>query len=451
MNRPNILFIVMDSVSARRLPTYGYTRETMPCLESFGNAATVYENVYANSSWTVPTHGTLFTGQYPSAHGAHANHKYFNVPEEETLAQQLSDEGYHTVGLSTNPWISTDFGYDTGFDEFHDVRVPVPYPEEQHPRNLTDRLEPHADQPIRKYAAFLKWAIEGNPAKRVRNLLNFRYDDAEFADGEELNRRVVKWLDGYDGREPFFMFLNYMDGHEPYHPSEEHLSEFREGDCDAEIEWHLRSLNQTYDEATKQCINDKYDASLLYLDEQLDALFTELEARSLDEDTYVVVTADHGKCLDDYMGVGTYLYDDLVQIPLIVATPERRGERKTEQLSQVDIHEKVLDMAGISVDSDRPSGSFAETLGSHQDVVVDDHTLPPKGLQRIDYGDRMFVRDTGTGEIRRSENLGADGLKELEELEEGHLAYCNSQSDNGNGSEEMKSSVQDRLERLGYL
>ncbi|MFC6861874.1 sulfatase [Halomicroarcula sp. GCM10025817] len=451
MTKPNILLVVMDSVSADRLSCYGYHRSTTPEIDAFAENSTVYENAIANSSWTVPTHGTLFTGRCPSEHGAHACHKRFSVPDSYALAGRLSDNGYRTVGLSTNPWISTDFDYDTGFDDFQDVRVPLPF-DTKRPRELYQRIDDEDYEGLRKYVEAGKWAFEGNPIKRTLNTIYDRRQQDNYANADVLNDRVATWLE-QNGDRPFFMFLNYMDAHEPYNPPEEYLSKFRKGDCSADIAWHLRSLNEKYSSNETECINDRYDACLNYLDERIGDLIELLKKRGMADDTVVILTADHGKCLGehDYMGVGTFLYDELVQIPLIISHPgESEPKTVSEYVCQIDIHNMILRLAGVEHTRGHQDGVISETLGPHQDVTVHDQTLPEQGLRRIENEDYNLIRDLATGEITQPTSLSEQALIALEEIEDKYEKRHKPIYDE-NGEEEMSADVKNQLEQLGYL
>jgi len=482
MDRPNVLFVVLDSVSAERLSSYGYERETTPAIDAFADGAVRYTRALANTSWTVPAHGTFFTGRYPSEHGANATHKRLDAAPNETLAGRLSAAGYRTVGLSTNPWVATDFGYDTGFDEFEDVRVPLPFEPDgpdAHPRRILSELGQDRWQGPRKYPRFAKWALGGNPVTRVANTLSFRRDPASYADADVLNNRLLGWLDDRDGDAPFFAFCNYMDAHEPYNPDPEWLDRYRDGDCDAKIAWHLRSIDETYDDSEVACINDRYDACLSYLDDRIGRLLAALDDRGLSEETLVVLTADHGKCLGEhgYMGVGTYLYDELLRVPLVVSPPaggpldalpgdpDSIDGVVTDRTDQIDIHDAILAAAGVAVERDRPDGVYAETLGPHQDVEVTSRTLPAEGLRRIDTDDGTLVVDTATGKTvaLRAADEGAkkatgDGDSDRAPADEASLrerldTHVDALDFAGETGAEggMDADVQDQLEELGYL
>ena len=68
---PNIVLVVLDTVGAAHMSVYGYPRRTTPNLERIAGKCTVYNRCYAPGCWTIPSHASMFTGLYPSQHGAH--------------------------------------------------------------------------------------------------------------------------------------------------------------------------------------------------------------------------------------------------------------------------------------------------------------------------------------------------------------------------------------------
>ena len=66
---PNVLLISIDSLRADHLGSYGYWRNTSPVLDELAREGTRFETAIAPSSWTLPSHMTMFTGQHPAVHG----------------------------------------------------------------------------------------------------------------------------------------------------------------------------------------------------------------------------------------------------------------------------------------------------------------------------------------------------------------------------------------------
>ncbi|MEN0065837.1 MAG: sulfatase-like hydrolase/transferase [Myxococcota bacterium] len=61
----NIVVVVLDTVRADHLSTYGYARETTPNLTRFVANATQYPRAFSSAPWTLPSHASLFTGRPP--------------------------------------------------------------------------------------------------------------------------------------------------------------------------------------------------------------------------------------------------------------------------------------------------------------------------------------------------------------------------------------------------
>ena len=87
----NVLFVVLDTVRKANLTPYGYDRETTPTLAAFASEATTYEQAVAPAPWTLPVHASMFTGRYPSEHGATQETPY--LEGATTLATSLSGVG----------------------------------------------------------------------------------------------------------------------------------------------------------------------------------------------------------------------------------------------------------------------------------------------------------------------------------------------------------------------
>ena len=128
--RPNIVLIVMDTVHADHLAVNGYARDTTPNLRDLARDSVVYTNAISASDITLTSHASLFTGMYPSWHGAYCdpqNAMYGRAVSNHypTLAELLRSGGYQTTGVAANLYLRADFGLERGFDRF---RIPRPVP-----------------------------------------------------------------------------------------------------------------------------------------------------------------------------------------------------------------------------------------------------------------------------------------------------------------------------------
>ena len=114
---PNIVLVVIDTLRADHLDSYGYPHSTAPTLEAVARQGVLFERVIAPSSWTKTSMASIVTSREPDGHGVR---RVSDVLPGEliTLAEVLSAAGYHTIGINTNPWLLPRFGFRAGFDVY---------------------------------------------------------------------------------------------------------------------------------------------------------------------------------------------------------------------------------------------------------------------------------------------------------------------------------------------
>ena len=125
-DRPNIVLIALDTTRADRMSVYGHPHRTTPRLEAFAARATRYRHAYANGDMTLSSHGSLFTGLYPTLHGAHIDdeHRWAIAATVPTLGELLRKAGYRNYASVANPvYLDPVYGFARGFDEW---RIPRP-------------------------------------------------------------------------------------------------------------------------------------------------------------------------------------------------------------------------------------------------------------------------------------------------------------------------------------
>jgi arylsulfatase A-like enzyme len=314
---PNIVFIVLDTVRRDHLSVYGYRRKTTPFLEELAQTSRVYTDALAVSPWTLPSHSSMFTGIYPRSHGAHHPESRPSEPierlpgllsEERTLAEILHDHGYQTGAASANPWVGPEYGMKQGFDFFCGQRNPT-------------FLTP---SPLVKLHSFMvRWIRGSLPIALAPQFA------AEPRQAAQVIDQGLAWIDSLGEAEPFFLFLNLMDAHDPVLPPPRLNDRFPgflpelHGVRYATLSRRLESENRTLSDTERQHLASQYDASLVYLDEQLARFKAELDKRGLFESLLLIVTSDHGEALGEHglLGHGRELYSELINIPLIIRYP----------------------------------------------------------------------------------------------------------------------------------
>jgi len=361
----NVLFVVMDTVRADHLTPYGYDRPTTPGLAEFATEATVFEEAVAPAPWTLPVHASLFTGLYPSQHGADQENPY--LEGATTLAETLSAAGYDTACYSSNAWITPYTHLTDGFDaqdNFFEVMpgdlLSGPLARAWKTMNDSDRLRAVAD----------KLVSLGNVAHEY------------LAGGEGADSKTPAVIDQTQefiaDAEDWFAFINLMDAHLPYHPPEEFAEEFAPGAdatavCQNSKEYNSGARDITDDEWAD--IRGLYDAEIAHIDAQLTRLFDWLKDRGEWEDTTVVVCADHGELHGehDLYGHEFSLYDPLVNVPLMVKHPDLSAERRTDTVELVDCYHTVLDALDVEGGTPATDDDRAVARDPTRSLLADDY------------------------------------------------------------------------------
>lgn len=308
---PNVVFIVMDTLRADRLTTYGYGRPTSPRLDRLAESGTLYEAAHSTSSWTWPSTASLFTGVEPLEHGVQGPSSSSLDHRLTTLAEAFQRLGYTTGAWANNPLIAPSRNFDQGFEHF----VPA----------------------------------------------------TGFRRAYEMLDEPLAWLDVHrDDR--FFLYLHLIDPHSPLLPSETAraaLAAEVPGDFDTRrlqglqfpllynggfLEDGTPRLEKMVSAEEQQAIDDLYDACVRTGDEALGRVLDHLDALGIAEGTLVVFTSDHGEEIFEH-GLATHgqgVHQELVHVPLVVAGPGvPRGRRVTTPVSNRRIGPAVLAHLGI--------------------------------------------------------------------------------------------------------
>ncbi|QCC46311.1 sulfatase [Halobellus limi] len=371
----NVLFVVMDTVRKDRLTPYGYDRPTTPNLEAFAEEATVFEQAVAPAPWTLPVHASLFTGMYPSRHGADQENPY--LEGATTLAETLSAAGYDTACYSSNAWITPYTHLTDGFDDqdnFFEVMpgefLSGPLARAWKTMNDNEALRAVAD----------KLVSLGNTAHEY------------FAGGGGADSKTPAVIDRtqsfVEDADRSFAFINLMDAHLPYHPPEEFAEEFAPGVDSTAVCQNSKEYNsgaRDIDDDEWEAICGLYDAEIAHIDDQLGRLFDWLKAEGRWDDTMVVVCADHGELHGehDLYGHEFCLYDPLVNVPLLVKHPDLDADRRTDQVELLDLYHTVLDT--LDVEGGTPAAPGEDAIGlDHTRSLVSDSYRKFDGLADAD-------------------------------------------------------------------
>lgn len=318
-DRPNILFLMLDTLRADHLSGYGYERQTSPVLDEFAKQNLKAAFALSAAPWTPASVASMLTGMYPSSHGMMppndrilAKKGFARLSDNlETLPEVLQRLGYTTAGVSPNPWITQQFGYTQGFEQF--------------------------------------FFIDREPANKIA----------------ESGREIIEAWNKKGNTKPFFLYLHFIDPHDPYAPPAGYDTKFSGG---------LLQSPFTYTADMQQKIN-LYDGEISFLDSELGKFFNWLKDKKLYDDLMIVIVSDHGEQFMEHGDErhGYKLYNEEVHIPLMLKTGRAKdsGRVITETVSTVDIFPTILERLGNKAPSTLPGISLLndEAIQSRRGIL----------------------------------------------------------------------------------
>jgi arylsulfatase A-like enzyme len=333
---PNVLLVILDALRSDHVGAYGYPRETSPTIDSLAREGTLFRDARATSSWSLPTHASLFTGQLPSEHRA----AWCQTLSDSavTLAEVLARKGYRTAGFSGNfLFFNRAWKLDQGFQHFEDVSYGW---RDAVSRTIPGRLFDRGFEYVESRPKAARYLLR---PLRVRRLGGSR-SAGDMTDG------ILRWTAGVRSR-PFFVAVNFFDLHGPDLPPEPYRDMFAE---ERGRDFDLASLPyggryKLRDEQLQYLI-DTYDGALRYVDTQLSRLLDGLRARGETRRLLVIVTADHGEMFREHglYGHEVALWSYELQVPLVMSMPGSipAGRVVTTPVSAAGIPSTVISLLG---------------------------------------------------------------------------------------------------------
>ncbi len=372
MEQPDIIFIVLDTQRADRLGCYGHRKAITPNLDQFAAGGVLFEQAISPAQWTIPSHASMFTGLYPTAHQVTQSSQSLSA-ERPHLAELLRDSGYQTVAFCNNPLVGIlNNGFKRGFQTFYNYggAIPsVPGDSSTLPRPLRRLLE--------SYTQFLRrisYPVQnffGQSDLAFRLSLNAWFTPiwSRVANFKGQNERSVRDLTHYfqareqKGEErPLFLFLNLMETHLPFTPPADFIDQvapYLRRSKEARTimrRWNREAyrwaapLSEPLSDLEAQVLSDLYDAEVAYQDAYLGQLLAQLGKRANAENTLTIIVADHGDGLGEhgYMGHAFVAYQELLHVPLMMQWPRRFKEpvRIQAPVSTRRVFHTMLDAAG---------------------------------------------------------------------------------------------------------
>lgn len=331
-----VVLVFVDTLRADHLGTYGYTRLATPRLDRWARFGAVFEQARTVAPWTLPSARAVLSGRQPE-----------HWRSGRTLAEQLSDAGYHTDAIVANAFLSQPFQMERGWTRFtYEHLLPAP----DVARHAREVLAAHPDRDVALLVHFMDPHLPYDEPWLYRHI----FAGTRPGELESLTRR---WLVKVHPETPGF-------------------------------------------EAIRDYVIDRYDQNLRYVDDHLAPLLEEAGLGAT-----VVLFSDHGEEFWDHGGFehGHTFYDELLRVPLIVRGPKVPAGRVSAPVSLLDVPETVLELEGLPGMEEAAGRSLVPLLWGEEGAASWWESRP-QGFGRPLYGeDGWAVLSNGSKWIGRGE------------------------------------------------
>lgn len=379
MTRPNIVFFMMDQLSAKWLEAAGAGACQTPNVDALRKRGVTFSRCITSNPVCCPTRATLATGLTTRQHGVLEN-GYQLDPRLPTFMRVLQDGGWRTGALGKVHYQPHYRGFHPdyrpyGFDVTHiteDGRGGewLDWVKQRHPQHYNDALALIWATGIPEFSAY--GPDRENLKERIQSIHKaYAWATPEFPGNtagahtlrfpEEVSQ--TNWITGHGldfirstpAGQPLCAHISYVQPHSPFHPPGEYMrcvdprrlpapvpAEWY-GDPEAPGYFRGKSPAAVRDAYARHC----YFADIVHLDRQLGRVMGALEETGRHDDTYVILLSDHGELLGDhgFYGKEERHYDACIRVPLIIAGPGlKQGITRDEMVQLEDICPTVLEM-----------------------------------------------------------------------------------------------------------
>jgi len=332
-----IFFITVDTLRADHLGIYGYPRNTSPNLDRLAGEGVLFDRAIAQWPKTTPSFASMFTGRYPQSTGMTHRAARRLAEKYQTLAEMMQAAGYWTAAVVSNPVLSTDLGWNQGFDVFEET-----------------------------------WQTEedlGSDRVRFRALTS----------APRVNEMARPLLRRSVDKERSFIWLHYSDPHVPYLLPPEFDNPFLgdEFDADQPVPVKLPPTIQIGEETRVGFYVAQYDANVQVADRYIGEILEVIDELEFLEDALVVFTSDHGEGLgehDYYFRHGGVPYNTNSHVPLFIRYPGAVGGGQTVQLpvELIDLYPTLGELISAEMPTELEGKSLVPFLrGPGKRVKID--------------------------------------------------------------------------------
>lgn len=374
----NVVIISLDTLSALHLPCYGYSRDTAPQLCAFGKNHTFFPNAYSQSFFTLPSHFSLFTSQYPSTHKMLDIEGAALDPSSTLITQVLKQKGYTTMYFG--PVDSDMFPMNRGMERAYDYLEPtydydrgnglrqwqkgVDMLKENDKNGKPTFLFLHTyyvHEPYLPGTRNLHFTSDNVPEIPVNRFEYFSFSEEAITFAKNFFRQNPPSYDP-DSTPLFQQFMRATT----YETSKRYFEQLVDKNCPMYCIMPYYFYESVKSDARKVAyMKALYDELILQLDSKLHDILTSLDPL-LQKDTILVITADHGQAFNEHGSLfHRSLYNEVLKVPLMISVPKVKPRTIDMPVESIDVMPTVLNLLGIPIPVSAEGTDISDVILGH--------------------------------------------------------------------------------------
>jgi len=303
----NVILLTVDALRKDALGCYGNENGLTPFIESLQDKCIKFTKGQTIGPYTQASFPGILTSSYYLEYGKPKGLS----PQRTLISEPLKQAGIVTAAFHSNPYLCDYLGWNRGWDVFYD--------------SMEEEVDPKTP----------------------------------YIKGDVINSKVDKWLSSHTrGGEyrPFFLWLHYMDIHEPYVPERKYINMVDPSISLSQDEMYnlfkdVLLKRDVSNEGVVKLLKKLYQAHVREVDDDIKEFFGILGKLDLLQDSVIIITNDHGDEFNEHGGLShdAKMYSELIDMPLLIYDPSKnKGEVCDSLVSNIDISPTIVHLFGLA-------------------------------------------------------------------------------------------------------
>ena len=418
-DKPNVLFIISDDLTATALGCYGNKVCKTPNIDRLASEGTRFSRAYCQATICGPSRASLMFGYYPYASKAtgYTSGRKEVGEDKDSWAQHFKKNGYHSARISKVFHMGVPPDITKGSDGADD---PESWNEAYNSKGPETKA-PGLAELLSNNPGGLK---KGTGSGQSFSVVEADGDDLVHSDGKTA-QKAVELLHKYkDMEKPFFLAVGFVRPHVPLVAPKKYFAPYPLGKIvlppkvpGDQNDIPQNPANRRTTDNYKMDLNQQkrvvraYYAAVSFVDTLVGKILTALEATGQRDNTIVIFTSDHGYHLGEHdMWQKVSIHEESAKVPLIISVPGKKPAVCHSLSELIDLYPTVSNLCGLNIPRN--------IQGKDISAMLDDPTVKV----------RDAALSSGKGRLLRTENwafldYGKSG--ELYDMEKDPKQYNN--------------------------